>query len=470
MRGRLAPLDLRVPSLKVSAVLVLLMLGFGVVVGEAAKTSVHDELLASARQHVELVLPHHAAAALAAPATTPPPAGEAMPTPPPEAASGRAPRVARRASSAPSPSAGTPSHGEGSKQPATRKPDRRLPAIRHVFVIMLSSEPYASVFGPASQAHYLTGRLEPRGALLPQYDAVAHEGLADDIALLSGQGPTAETAAGCPTYTAIAPTGSAPEQQVLGSGCVYPASTPTLPAELAAKHLSWRAYIGGIGETRGPAGACAHPPLGSADPSAAAGAEGPYATSINPIVYFASLSQGPACELDDVGLAGLAHDLASPARTPNLAYIAPSRCEDASPVPCTSGAPAGLAPADAFLKRVVPEILASKAYRKAGLLVITVDNAPASGEFADSSSCCGQPPYPNLPAALALSPSGRPRGGGTVGALLLSPFIKGPETSQEQYSHLSLLATIEELFGVRRLGYSALPQATPLEASLFSEP
>jgi hypothetical protein len=109
--------------------------------------------------------------------------------------------------------------------------------------------------------------------------------------------------------------------------------------------------------------------------------------------------------------------------------------------------------------------MASKAYRDGGLLVITVDQAPSSGEFADSSSCCGQPQFPNLPPPEAgLSP----RGGGTVGALLLSPFIKGATTSQEPYNHFSLLRTIEDLFALKHLGYAALPKVSALEASAFS--
>jgi hypothetical protein len=122
-------------------------------------------------------------------------------------------------------------------------------------------------------------------------------------------------------------------------------------------------------------------------------------------------------------------------------------------------------PADSFLKTVVPEILRSSSYRTGGLLVITVDEAPSSGEFADSSSCCGQPQYPNLDApATGLSP----RGGGTVGALLLSPFIKGATTSQQPLNHFSLLRTIEDLFKVRHLGYAARAGVTAFEASMFT--
>jgi hypothetical protein len=124
--------------------------------------------------------------------------------------------------------------------------------------------------------------------------------------------------------------------------------------------------------------------------------------------------------------------------------------------------------ADAFLQKVVPEILASKAYKQNGLLAITVDQAPSSGEYADSSSCCGQPKYPNLPAptgAAALAGEG----GGQVGLLLLSPFIKkGGGLSQETYSHFSLLATVEEVFGLDKLGYAGGSEVKAFNASLFS--
>jgi hypothetical protein len=134
-------------------------------------------------------------------------------------------------------------------------------------------------------------------------------------------------------------------------------------------------------------------------------------------------------------------------------------------MPCAPDAAAGLRPADGFVKKVVPEIVGSPAYKDGGLLVITVDEAPTSGEFADSSSCCGQPQYPNLaPSATGSSP----RGGGAVGALLLSPFIKGATTSQEPYNHFSLLRSIEDLFGLKHLGYAALPAVSAFAPSMFS--
>jgi hypothetical protein len=337
-----------------------------------------------------------------------------------------------------------------------------------VFVIVLSDQPYAAVFGPASSAPYLSHTLEHRGELLVRYDAVAHEELANGIALVSGQGPTAQTAANCPTYTDLAPATAGPDQQVRGDGCVYPPATQTLASQLAAKHLKWRAYAQGIeGEDAAPTGSgpCAHPALGASDPTATpVSAPARYATFGDPFVYFHSVIDTAACRTSVVGLSRLKRDLASSKAAPSFSYIVPDRCHDGNATPCSPGAAAGLPAADGFLKSVVPEILSSKAYREDGLLVITVDEAPSSGELADSSSCCGQPRFPNLPATAA---GFSPHGGGAVGALLLSPFVKPASTSQEPYNHFSLLRTIEDLFAVPHLGYAAAPGVSSFEPSLF---
>jgi hypothetical protein len=123
-----------------------------------------------------------------------------------------------------------------------------------------------------------------------------------------------------------------------------------------------------------------------------------------------------------------------------------------------------MAAADRFLQRIVPEITASTAYKESGLLMITTAEAPSSGEFADSSSCCGQPTFANLPAPVG---GVARRGGGDVGALLLSPYVKGGTTSQEPFNHFSTLRTIEDFFSLRHLGYAALPAVTSLPPALF---
>ena len=479
---------LPLPSPLVWAALAAAFLGFGVLMGRATGPDAVGAL-ASARAPVKLIVAQAATGGGAGSGSTttpqPPPAPEAETTPEPSPAPpapGKSTEKAAASKSSPSSSSGsTSASGEsssGTEKTSGSSPGSsgsgqggaktKLPAIKHVFVVMLDEQPYATAFGPASPAHYLTGALEKQGELLVRYYAVAHEGLADGVALLSGQGPTQATSVNCPTYSEIAPASTGENGQILGQGCLYPPSTQTLMSQLAAKHLTWKAYVEGIDEGAGTPSACARPALGAADPSAslAPGATAPaYRTWRNPFVYFGSIAGSSACASHDVGMRALKGDLVAEASTPNLSYIAPGPCTDGNPAPCAPGKASGMAAADAFLQKTVPQILASKAYKQDGMLAITVDNAPSSGEYADSSSCCGQPRFPNLTAPTgALSP----HGGGQVGLLLISPFIKkGGGLAQETYDHFSLLATVEQLFGLGKLGYAGLSETKPFSPSLF---
>src|ERR1039458_10726109 len=92
------------------------------------------------------------------------------------------------------------------------------------------------------------------GELLVRYYAVAHEQLANGIALISGQGPTVQTAQNCPMYEDVVPGTAGAEGQVSGQGCVYPSATQTLAGQLIAKHLTWRGDLEGK-DGRGASGA-----------------------------------------------------------------------------------------------------------------------------------------------------------------------------------------------------------------------
>jgi hypothetical protein len=467
---------LTLPAPKVCALLVLVFLGFGVILGAAAGSRVDDTLAASARPPIKLILPR-TAPVTSTPASEPPPSSvQSTPTPAGESESEPTPAAegssnesstktssgsSKKSSSTPS-STSTKSGSSGSSLSGSSK---KLPPVKHVFVIMLSDEPYATVFGPASVARYLTGTLEAKGELLVRYYAVAHEQLANGIALLSGQGPTPQTAQNCPTYEDLTPGTVGASGQASGHGCVYPSTTQTLAGQLTAKHLTWKAYVEGMAQ--GAQSVCAHPALGAADPTSAPAAGQAYATFSNPFLYFHAVIDSAPCASEDVGLSRLKSDLASAKSTPSFSYIAPDRCHDGNPTPCAAGAGAGMGPADSFLQRVVPEILGSKGYKEGGLLVITTDEAPSSGEFADSSSCCAEPRFPNLPAPAGTGLSAK--GGGEVGALLLSSFVKPHTTNnQEQYNHFSLLRTIEDLYGLKHLGYAGSSGVSSFGSSVFS--
>ena len=452
---------LRLPGPRISALLVAVFVGFGALIGSAAGSP-------SPAREVRVLAPPSQQASAPSTSEGEPSAeagGEGAEEPEAEPETTPAPTPASPAGSSESSGGGSEHQqqsGKSSKGEPQAAPARKLTSIKHVFVVVLADEPYAADFGPEAAGHYLAHTLESKGELLLRYDAIAHEQLPNGIALLSGQGPTAQTATNCPVFAPVAPSTAGPDEQVLGSGCVYPASVQTLPGQLEAKHLTWRAYVEGLGESPGQPPACGHPAPGASDPTQAGG---PYATFRNPFVYFESITAASSCATADAGLSRLKADLAGPAaRTPAFSYIVPDRCHDGNPVPCSPGAPAGPAAASAWVETVAPSILASKAFKQGGLLVITIDEAPSSGEFADSSACCGQPSYPNYTAPEI------DHGGGDVGALLISPFIKGGTTSQDSYNHFSLLRTIEDVFGLGHLGYAALPAIKSFSPSLLNAP
>ncbi len=82
--------------------------------------------------------------------------------------------------------------------------------------------------------------------------------------------------------------------------------------------------------------------------------------------------------------------------------------------------------------------------------MITFDES--DGPQSDASDCCGEGPGPNSPL-----PGITGLGGGRVGALVISPFVRGGTWSTTPYNHCSLLASIEDLFGLPYLGYAGTP-------------
>jgi hypothetical protein len=309
----------------------------------------------------------------------------------------------------------------------------------------------------------------------------------------------------CPLYTDITPGTVGTQGQVLGSGCVYPRQAQTLGDQLTDNGQVWKAYLEGGGPSSSGPTACSHPVLGSADANQAPSAGDPAVTWRDPFLYFHTVIDNPTCSSSLVGINQLAPDLASAIKTPALAYVVPDRCHDGSQEPCAPGAPAGLGPAEGFLRKVVPEIEGSPAYKSGGLIAITFDQAPQSGPGADSSGCCITSAYPNLPAgAGATGPSGptgatgetgsstsagstgasgssgttgasgttatgTPAGGGQVGLLLLSRYVKpGSVNVTGEYNHFSLLASIENLFGLSHLGYAGAQGLLAFDTSIYN--
>ena len=385
-------------------------------------------------------------------------------------------------------SAPAPAKKESEAGKETPAGEPEAPKLKHVFLITLSDQAATRTYATDSPAApYLAKTLTKRGVLLANHHAVTRGGLANTIAMLSGQGPTPETQAGCPTYADVTPrtlgdaTSPGENGQELGAGCVYPPVAGTLPDQLRGTDRDWAAYVEGMAAGRPAAPAtCRHPAPGAPDDTTAGRPNDPYATVRNPIAYFHSLADDPkACEERDKDLGTLEADLkAKGEKFPSFAYVAPSPLRSGTDTPYVAGQPAGGLPAaDAFLEEWVPRIEKSKAYADGGLIVITTDQAPAPAGAAtgvatsaaaatgttgptgaggaESDSCCLVPAYPNVPAGQA--------GGGRVGLLLLSQDLKAPgSTVEDPTNHFDLLRSLEDGFGLDPLGYAARKEVTGL--------
>jgi phosphatidylinositol-3-phosphatase len=342
-----------------------------------------------------------------------------------------------------------------------------LPPIRHVFVLVLENMSFSHTFAPSSDAPYLARTLPAQGALLTQYHAIGHASLDNYVAMISGQAPNHETQLDCPTYKDFRLTAPAlnGDGQALGSGCVYPPIVKTLPDQLEAAALSWKGYMEDMGnDPQRERATCGHVPLGAADPTAVARRGDQYAAKHDPFVWFHTIIDDAArCDARVVNLDRLPEDLASAATTPNFVFITPNLCNDGHDARCVDGRAGGLTAINAFLTQWVPLILGSAAFRADGMLIVTFDEADGIGREG-SGACCGEQPLPGARYA----PGFNGPGGGRVGAVVLSPFVKPGTVSSVPYNHYSLLKTVEALFGLAPLGYAAAPGPQVFGADVFS--
>jgi phosphatidylinositol-3-phosphatase len=484
------------PSPSVVGLAVMALLAFGVLLGSAVspvqESGARGPLVVAVASTPEV--PQAPSAPAATEAISPPPATpEEVPLP---TSSTSSPQSA--AQPAPKHKSKKPSKTKSS-QPSGGFGTQTLPPIKDVFLIVLSDTGFNQAFGSGAPATYLSKTLVSQGELLNDYYAVSGGELANEIALISGQGPTVQTAEDCPVYTAITPGTVGADGQVLGSGCLYPSQTDTLAEQLTADGLPWKVYLEGLGEEPGQP-TCPHPALGATDGNHTPTAEDPYVTWRDPFVYFESVISNATCASSVVGLGRLASSLKAAQSTPAMSYIVPDRCHDGSEEPCAPGQPAGLAASDSFLSTVVPEIESSPAYKAGGLIAITFDQAPQSGPDADASGCCMTSAFPNLPTgapstattageagATSTPASGTaatgttgdagttttgttaPAGGGRIGLLLISKYTKpGSINVTGEYNDFSLLASIEDLFGLSHLGYASSEGLLAFNKSVYN--
>ncbi len=313
------------------------------------------------------------------------------------------------------------------------------PPLKHVWLISLTGQGYETLFDPEGQGPYLAKDLTKKGTLLSRYFGVTTGGLANGVALASGQAPNAATRADCPSVADLTPGTIGKDEQAAGSGCLYSTDVFSVADLLSARTRQWRAYAGALDAT----GPCPKPVAGS-----------PFPAPRVPFLAFRTITEDATCADRITGLSRLTSDLAAAKTTPALSYIVPGPCEDGSTAPCSPGTAAGLAAADAFLRRTVPPILASAAYKDGGAIVMFGDQAPQGAPGADTSACCDTRPWQGKDIATA--------GGGRTGALVLSPFAKGGTVVDAPLDHYDLLKSVALGLELSPPGYAARKEVTGL--------
>jgi hypothetical protein len=256
---------------------------------------------------------------------------------------------------------------------------------------------------------YLSGTLRPKGLLLSGYKPALPGGLANLIAMISGQRPTAQQRGNCPAYVDI--------DLKARSGCVFAKDVQTLPGQLAAVGKTWRAYVEDVDATP-PSADPSQPPDTCRHPVAGGPLEPVMAR--NPLLFFRSIVDTPDCAANTAGMSRLIPDTEDAESAPTLSLVIPNACHDGADAPCEPTAPAGLPAADAWLKSQLDPLLASKTYKGDGMVVVTFDTAP---DFTKP-----------------------------LGALVISEAVDAGGTDDGDYRPANLLRAFEDLLDLDPLG------------------
>jgi hypothetical protein len=253
---------------------------------------------------------------------------------------------------------------------------------------------------------------------------------------------------------------------VLGIGCIYPTTVKTLPDQLEQAGFTWKGFMEDLDSnpTRDDPQTCTAGRIGKTDETERAAVGDQYAAKHDPFVYFHTILDDPArCAAHIVSLNELRIDLRRIATTPNYSFITPNLCNDGHDLRCVDGKTGGLAGINGFLRKWVPVITRSPAFRKDGLLIVTFDES--DGQAPDAfDACCNERPLASAPDR----PGFQGPGGGRIGAMLLSPYIRPGTVSAVPYNHYSMLRTVEDIFDLGHLGYAAEPGLSPFGADVFT--
>jgi phospholipase C len=297
-----------------------------------------------------------------------------------------------------------------------------IPHFDHVVVLVEENESEATTFGAGSPAHYLNS-LRSKGVFAPNYYGTGHVSLDNYIAMVSGQPGNGLNNSDCETVSLFT---CAQSTRAFLNGRNF-------GDQLDGVHATWKSYMDGTPR------ACFHGPYSSSPPAvlepdpyqgnSVAPPAYDYADRHNPFIYFPDFVGDHArCAAHQRQFTALASDLTNN-RLPAFSFITPNTCHDGHDAPCADGSPGGLVSADAWLQTEIAPLVDYLATHN-GLLIITFDESePGSGQLTCSTCASGGT-------------------GGRVGAVFVSPRLPQGAVVGTEYDHMSLLRSLEDMFGI----------------------
>jgi hypothetical protein len=294
----------------------------------------------------------------------------------------------------------------------------------HVYVIILENHGFDDALfnGPSP---FLRKLAEQQG-LATRYFGVAHPSLPNYLAMIGGDDFGIRDDAPSCLASDIAP----------ATSC-HKVSGDSLPDQLKRVGLSFALYAESLPETGS---------LVTIAPGGPGGAL--YAQKHNPLPFFDWIVAVPGSLAQIKPFAAFAEDLAGDA--PNVAFIVPNQCHDGHGLKICNDRDRLIADYDAFVRDAVTAIRASKNFTRHSAIVVTFDEGERT-QFADS-------PVSDYVRAVG--------GADNHLATLVATLCGAPRKDATRYDHFSLLATIEDGFGLPRLRKAA---DAPVMAGLFQD-
>lgn len=290
----------------------------------------------------------------------------------------------------------------------------------HVYIVVLENHGFDDALynGPSP----FLRELSQEQGLATLYFGVAHPSLPNYLALIGGDDfgirddrPSCFASDIAPSTACNRIAGDSLVGQLKDAGLTFAIYAETLPATGSLVTV----FPGGVGEAL-------------------------YAQKHNPLPYFEKLAKDPAALALMKPYDALAGDLAAGA--PNVALIVPNQCHDGHGLAVCRDRDRLIADYDAFVRETVEKIRASKVWTPRSAIVITFDEGVNTL-------------YPEAPVS---DFTRKAAGLDNHIATVVVTQCGGPVQDATRYDHFSLLATIQDGFGLPRLRKTT--NARPMDA------